>query len=97
MHAYVSTHSIDCASNFGGPIVTVTPRLKLQQRGAWVAQSVKYLTSAQVMIPRFVSLSPIWDSGVTAQSLESASDSVSRCFSAPPLLMLCLSVSLKNK
>ena len=25
----------------------------------WVAQSVKHLTSTQVMIPRFVSLSPV--------------------------------------
>ena len=33
----------------------------------------------------------------TAQSLEPASDSVSPSFSAPPLLVLCLSQSLKNK
>ena len=56
--------------------------------GAWVAQSVKHLTLAQVMISWFMSLSPASDPGA--------------CFrfwfpslSAPPQLMLCL--SLKNK
>ena len=34
---------------------------------------------------------------LTAQSLEPASDSVSPSLSAPPLLVLCLSLSLKNK
>ena len=60
----------------------------------WVAQSVKCLTLAQVMISQLVSLSPMMGSVLTAQSLEPASDS---CLplSAPPLLMLCL--SLKNK
>ena len=46
-------------------------------RGTWVAQLVKYLTSAQVMISQFVSLSPVSGSGVTSQSLEPVSDSVS--------------------
>ena len=64
-------------------------------RGAWVAQSVKRLTSAQVMISRFVSLSPVSGSVLTAQSPEPASDSVSPSLSAPPLLMLCLSRSQK--
>ena len=56
-------------------------------RGAWVAQSVKYLTSAQVMISRFVSSSPVLGSVLTAQSLEPALDSV------PLSLSLCLSPS----
>ena len=34
---------------------------------------------------------------LTAQSLEPASDSVSPSFSAPPLLVLCLSLSNINK
>ena len=64
-------------------------------RGAWVAQLVKRPTSAQVMISRFVGLSPTLGSVLTAQSLEPASDSVSPSLSAPPPLTLCL--SLKNK
>ena len=64
-------------------------------QGAWVAQSVERLTLAQVMISRFVSLSPTSGSVLTAQSLEPASDSVSPSLSAPPLLMFCLSLSQK--
>ena len=62
--------------------------------GAWVAQSVKHPTSAQVMISWFVSSSPALGSVLTAQSLKPASDSVSppHC---PSLFVLCL--SLKNK
>ena len=64
-------------------------------RGAWVAQSVKHLTSTQVMISQFVSSSPASGSVLTARSLEPASDSV--------FLSLCpspangLSLSLNNK
>ena len=50
------------------------------------AQSVKCPTSAQVMILCFVSLSPMWGSVLTAQSLEPASDSVSPSVSASPRL-----------
>ena len=57
--------------------------------GAWVAQSVKRLTSAQVMISQFMSFSPASGSVLTAWSLEPAS--VSPSLSAPPLLALCLS------
>ena len=53
--------------------------------------------SAQVMISRFVSSSPASGSVLTAQSLDPASDSVSPSLSAHPVLMLCLSLSLKNK
>ena len=57
-----------------------------------MAQSVKCLTSAQVMISRFMSSSPAWGSVLTAQSLEPASDSVPPSLSlCPPLLVLCLS------
>ena len=48
--------------------------LKKQYRGAWVAQSVKHPTSAQVMISQFVSSSPASGSVLTAQSLESPLD-----------------------
>ena len=58
-----------------------------------MAQSVKHLTSAQIMISRFVSSSPALGSVLTPQSLEPASHSVSPSLSAPPLFMLCLSLS----
>ena len=62
-------------------------------RGGWVAQSVKHPTSAQVMISRFVGSSPASGSGLTAQSLEPASDSVSPSLSALPPLVISLSLS----
>ena len=65
--------------------------------GAWVAQSVKCPSSAQVTISRFVGASPTSDSVLTARSLEPASDSVSPSHSAPPPLTLCLSLSKINK
>ena len=68
--------------------------LEARLRGTWVAQSVKHPTSAQVMISQLVSSSHAWGSVLTAQSLEPASDSVSPPLSAPPPLMLCLSVCL---
>ena len=66
-------------------------------RGAKVAQSVKHLTLAQVMISQFVSSRPASGSVLTAQSLEPASDSVPHSLSAPHPLVLCLSLSLKIK
>ena len=66
-------------------------------RGAWVALSVERPTLAQVMIARLVGLSPMLRSVLTAWSLGPASDSVSPSLSAPPLLALCLCLSLKNK
>ena len=65
--------------------------------GAWLAQSVKRLTSAQVMISQFVSSSPASGSVLIAQSLEPASDSGSPALCAPPLLILSLSLSNINK
>ena len=65
--------------------------------GAWVAQSVKRLTSAQVMTSQFMGSSPVSDSALTAQSLEPASGSGSPSLSAPPPLTLCLSLSKINK
>ena len=60
-----------------------------------MAQSVERLTSAQVMIAWFVDSSPVSGPVLTAQSLERALDSVSPSASAPPQLVLCLSVSQK--
>ena len=65
-------------------------------RGTWVAQSVERPTLAQVMISRFVSSSPMLGSVQAAQSLEPVSNSVSPSLSAPPSLMLCLSLSFKK-
>ena len=62
-----------------------------------MAQSVEHPTSAQVMISQFVGLSPESGSVLAAQGLEPASDSMSPSPSAPLLLALCLSLSLKNK
>ena len=64
--------------------------------GVWVAQSVKCLTSAQVMISHSVSLSPASGCVLTAQSLEPASDSVSPSPFALPLLTLCFSLSFSK-
>ena len=62
-----------------------------------MARSVERLTSAQVMNAQFVGLSPTSGSVLMAQSLEPASDSVSPSLSAPTLLLLCLSLSQKEK
>ena len=69
---------------------------KIKLRGAWVAQSVERPTSAQVMISRFASSSPVLGSVLTAQSLEPASDSVSPSLSAPPPLAPFLSTINKH-
>ena len=65
--------------------------------GAWVAQLVEHLTSAQVTVSWSVGLSPVLSSVLTARSLEPASDSVSPSLSAPPLLAFSLSLSKINK
>ena len=66
----------------------------IQARGAWVAQSGKCPTSAQVMSSRSVSSSPASGSVLMARSLEPASDSVSPSLSLPhPTHILSLSVS----
>ena len=60
-------------------------------RGAWVAQSVKCLTSAQVMISQFVGSSPASGSMLTARSLLGI---LSPSLSAPPQLVHVCSLSL---
>ena len=67
-----------------------------EARGAWVAQSVKHLTPAQVTISRFMGSSLPLGSVLTAQSLEPASDSVSISLCPSPAHTLSLSLS-KNK
>ena len=62
-----------------------------------MAQSVKGLTLAQVITSQLLGSSPVLGSVLTAQSLESALDSVSPSLSAPPLFVLSLSLSKINK
>ena len=62
---------------------------------ARVAQSVKRLTSAQVMISWLVGSSPVSGSVLTAQSLDPASDFVS--LSLGPSSTCTLSLSLSQK
>ena len=72
------------------------PFKKLQVRApGWLRGSASHL--AQVMISRFVGSGPTSGSVLTAQRLEPVSESVSPPPSAPPMLMLCLSLSLNNK
>ena len=68
---------------------------KTKFRGTWVAQSIKRLTSAQVMISQFVSSSPASGSVLTAQSLEPASHSVSPSLSLPLPCSCCVFLSQK--
>ena len=63
--------------------------------GAWVAQSVKRLTSAQVTISLFLSLSPESGSVLTARSLGPASDSAS-VFLPSPAQSLSLTLALSK-
>ena len=60
-------------------------------------QDEKHRTSAQVMVSKFLGLSPASGSVLTAQSLEPALGSVSPSLYVPPPLTLCLCLSLKNK
>ena len=62
-----------------------------------MTQSVKLLTLAQVMISMACEFEPASGSVLMAQSLEPALDSVSASLSAPPWLVLSLSLSKINK
>ena len=61
--------------------------------GACVAQLLKRLTLAQVMISWFVSSSPTWGSVLTVQSLQPALDPVSPSVYPSPAHALSLSLS----
>ena len=86
----VHSHSLSCS-------LSKINIKKKKDWGTWVAQSVKHLTSAQVMISRFVSSSPTSGSALTAQSLEPALDSVSRTPPFCPSPAHALSLSHKNE
>ena len=89
----LTAQSPELASDSVSPSLSVLPQLtfclsKINKHwSAWVAQSVKCLTSAQV---------PKSGSVLIAQSLEPASHSLSPSLSVPPLLTLCLSLSLSK-
>ena len=70
--------------------------LEKKKKGC-LGDSVKCLTSAQVMISQLVGSIPASGSVLTAQSLEPALVSMSPSLSAPPLLVFCLSLSLFQK
>ena len=78
-------------------LVLLPKLIKLKYRGAWVAQSVEPPTSAQVMISRVVSSSPALGFVLTAQPGACFGFCVSLPLSAPPPLVLCLSVPFKKK
>ena len=67
------------------------PPVDSHQKAKVGYQLVKHPTSAQVMISQFMGSSPASGSMLTAQSLESASDSGCPSLSIPLPLMLCLS------
>ena len=75
--------------------IAVCKKKKEFLRDAWVAWSVKFLTSAQVMFSWFVGSSSVSGSVLTAQSLEPASDPVSPSLCPFPPHALSLSVSEK--
>ena len=76
LHAYGSSRSQSSSTQIGHPFFKGN-----FYGGAWVAQSVERLTSAQVMISWSVSLRPVSGSVLTAQRLE-------------PAFRLCLPLSL---
>ena len=81
-------------------VITLCLEIEMKFWGTWVAQLVKCLTLAQVMISRLVSSSPTSGSVLTAQSLE---PDFSFCLSLSLCLSICsspthaLSLPLKNK
>ena len=97
-YPYINVFLNLCAAEFFPPSfrkVTNNCLLKCSFLGdAWVAQSVKHPTLAQVTISRSVSSSPASGSVLMAQSLEPASHSASPSLSAPPLITLGPSLSL---
>ena len=69
-------------------------------RGAWVTQSVKHPTSAQVMISWFVGWSPVPSSVLTGLSVESGAwlgFCVSLSLAPPPLALFLFPLSKINK
>ena len=66
----------------------------MRERGRLGSYIVEHLTSAQVMISRFMGSSPTFSSVLTAQSMQPASDSVSPSLSAPPPLVCALSLKM---
>ena len=81
----------------GGQCVWSLGSKKYGNRGAWVDQSGKPPTLAEVMALWFMGSSRAWGSVLTAQSLEPASDSVLPSLSLTLPSSSSVSPSLKNK
>ena len=86
----------DYSGSSWGPNVIIRVLIREREGGTSVAQSVKRLTSAQVMISQSVGLSPMLGSVLTAWSPEPASDSVSPSLCPSPICVLSLFLSQKN-
>ena len=72
-----------------------TPSGNQNQLGVFKENLLGHLGGSVGLASEFVGSSPRLASVLTAQSLESASDSVSPSLSAHPSLMLCLCLSLR--
>ena len=99
-HIRRSAVGMELASDPLSPSLSAPPLLALSLKnkhfwGAWIAQSVKRPTWAQVTISLSVSSSPVSGSVLTAQNLEPVSDSESPSLFDPPPFMLCLALSQK--
>ena len=86
-------HFLQITHNASPALLPTVSFKEILSRGAWVVQSVGYLTLAQVMISQLVSSSLTSGSVLTAQSLEAVSSTLSLCPS--PAHSLSLSVSQK--
>ena len=84
----VHLHLCECPTAHSSHPLQEMAVSKSSSEGTWVAQSVKRLTSVQVMISRFVGLSSASGSVLTAWNREPDSDSVSPSLSASPPLIL---------
>ena len=104
MEAPTSALSLECVFHLPFPLLDAPARTQPWDRDGdgtgCLGGSVKHPTSAQVMISRFVGLSPTSGYVLTVQSLEPALDSVSPSLSlslslsVPPMLTLSPSLSL---
>ena len=100
----LTAQSLEPVSDFVSPSLSAPPLLahalsvsllKINIKGCLDGSVGWAADFSQVTISRSVSSSPASGSVLTAQSLEPVSDFVSPSLSAPPLFMLCLSLSQK--
>ena len=85
---------LHCRRRIGFPLNSSSSLNVSKERhfwGAWLAQSVKWTTSARVTISWFVGLNPTSGSGLIAQNLEPALDSMLPSLCPSAAHALCLS------